>query len=134
MLSYVICERRFSYHSPVTFFTFSAPRTISGSQKDFGGFLLNPPGQGTSFYVSASKAWQSPLPDLLIGIAGRTGITQSNFEATVAGTKQTLSAFAGYFTPSLLIATKTYQAKTDGDMATPNEYQVGLESVPLFVC
>src|ERR1051325_823751 len=29
-----------------SFFSFSAPQTISGQQHDFGAFLLNPPGQG----------------------------------------------------------------------------------------
>lgn len=40
-----------------SFFTFSPPQTVSGQQHDFGAFLLNPPGQGTSFAFIGNKVF-----------------------------------------------------------------------------
>jgi hypothetical protein len=116
------------------FFTLSAPQSISGTQKDFGTFVLNPPGQGTSFYISGSQAWPvKKATGLLLGFAGRAGITQANWQATVGGSSQTVSAFVAYFNPNFLVSTKAFKSSAydeNGTAQSQNEYQVGFEIGP----
>lgn len=111
------------------FFTFSVPKTISGTQKDFGNFLLDPPSGGTSFYISGSKALTQLRWGGLLGVAGRAGVTSATWEASPNGTDASESAFVAYANPNVLLASKTFQTNAD-PKSTPNEYQVGLETGP----
>jgi hypothetical protein len=70
------------------FFTFAPASTISGTQNDFGAFVLNAPAKGTSFFVSGNQTpWplsfsKDPFakPKILLGYGGRAGVTNSTWE------------------------------------------------------
>lgn len=111
------------------FFTFSVPKTISGTQKDFGNFLLDPPSGGTSFYISGSQALTQLHWGGSVGVAGRAGVTSATWEASPNGTDTSESSFVAYVNPNLLLASKTFQTNADPS-STPNEYQLGIETGP----
>ncbi len=108
------------------FFSFSGAQTISGSQSEFGSFLLNPATNGNSFYLAGNRVWQAGHAPLWMGPSGRIGVTRSTWEATTAAGAQSVGGFVGYFSPTFLLTSGTYSTTT-GDR---NEYQFGLEVGP----
>jgi hypothetical protein len=128
-----------------SFFTTSPPQSISGQlptgnqtvssdQGNFGSFLLNPPGQGTSYSFGGSKVWgvpkcgsaqdntkktkaangtttltESSCNDY-VGFGGRGGVTNATWVGQVTGgTNQSVSGTVAYVTfPELVITSRTY--------------------------
>jgi hypothetical protein len=122
-----------------SFFTFSAPQAISGQQHDFGAFLLNPPGQGTSYSFAGNKV--QCLPHFVhcdsgdrhdavafVGIAGRLGLTQTSWQNGTTSTAPSVSGTVAYITPAFLATSKTYVIDPDKH----DNVQFGLSVGPTF--
>lgn len=123
-----------------SFFTFSAPQAISGQQHDFGAFLLNPPGQGTSYAFAGSRV--QCVPNLIhcsdndrktslafLGAGMRIGVTQTSWQNGSTSTSPSVSGTVAYLTPVLLLTSKTYTPEGD---TQNNEYQFGFSAGPTF--
>jgi hypothetical protein len=154
-----------------SFFTISPPQSISGQlptgtgsvspdQDNFGSFLLNPPGQGTSYTFAGSKVWglrpQKPHTcdsastnsdpqalvqsscSIYVGFGGRGGVTNTTWvgQAT-GGNNQSVSGTVAYITfPEFVLTSRTYVApitsdsKADGTANQNNQYQFGISVGP----
>lgn len=120
-----------------SFFTFSAPQSVSGQQHDFGSFLLNPPGQGTSYSFAGNRVWACfPIygcskdnAPIFVGVGGRIGVTNTSWQSGSGNATQTVSGTVAYFTPGILLTSKTYLAGEGDEM---NQYQFGLSAGPGF--
>ena len=121
-----------------SFFTFSPPQNLSGTQHDFGSFLLNPPGQGTSFsfagnkvipICNGSKILSCDRADgvFFVGVAGRAGLSSTNWQTGSDSTAQSAQGTVAYLTPSFLLTSKTYSF-TDSEGGDKNEYQFGFSA------
>jgi hypothetical protein len=116
-----------------TFFTFAPPQAITSSQqRDFGSFILNPTGQGTS-YTFASNWTGTPQcksgcfgSKLDIGVALRGGITLTSWSGSSSA--PATQGGVAYLTPEFLVMSRTLRA--GGDAA--NDYQVGFSVGPTF--
>lgn len=62
-----------------TFFTFAPPQELAGTKRDFGSFLLTPPGRGTSFTFAGSKV-HAVGEHFFVGGGGRAGITNTTWK------------------------------------------------------
>jgi hypothetical protein len=109
-------------------FLFSqAPETeITGSQREFGTFLLSPPFTGTSFSGGFNKILGQPK-GMLAGLSGRAGITRMKWSGNVSPslnaspTLQTAPGDIAYIGGGVLLMSPTF--KRDDR----NEYQFGVE-------
>jgi hypothetical protein len=138
-----------------SFFTFSAPQAISGSQHDFGAFLLNPPGQGTSYSFAGNKVWgcfpirgcKKDEAPIFVGFGGRAGITNTTWKDGSGDAAQSIAGTVAYVTPTVLITSKTYatNAPSEGNNDSggqnkasnnsqddANQYQFGVSVGPSF--
>ncbi len=112
-----------------TFFTLSAPQAVNGVQKDFGSFLLNAPGQGTSYSFSGNRVWPVLNGAVFVGVAGRLGVTQTTWQLGSSTGSQSIPGSIFYATPAFLFTSKTYPVTIDSDT---NEYQFGFSIGPSF--
>jgi hypothetical protein len=121
-----------------SFFTFSAPQSISGQQHDFGSFMLNPPGQGTSYSFAGNRLWAvcggAKMKDcektealFLFGIAGRAGITNTKWNSGSGDAAKSIDGSVAYLTPAALFTSRTYR---DSKAADANQYQFGASFGP----
>src|SRR5688572_5029238 len=108
------------------FFNYAGPNTISGSQKDFGKFLLNPGTQGSSLFTTGNLILKGKDKGVQIGGTYRFGVTFTTWQATVPGTDPSYEGFLIYLAPALLVSSRTFDAGND------NEYQLGFEIGPGF--
>ena len=123
-----------------SFFTFSAPQNVSGEQHDFGAFLLNPPGQGTSYSFAGNRVWKCfPVhgcsgkektdAPVFVGIGGRLGVTNTTWQTGSGSTAQNVSGTVAYFTPAVLVTSNTF---ITGENTDQNQYQFGISAGPAF--
>ena len=111
------------------FFTLAATDTTVSEK--YGGFVLNPPLKGRSFYVSGNYILNrtSKLP-ILFGVGGRWGTTSSSFEFTPAGgslVKQ--DGFGTVASVTAQVMTKTLHVTVSGETS---EFQLGVEVGPTW--
>jgi hypothetical protein len=121
-----------------SFFSFSAPQAISGQQHDFGAFLLNPPGQGTSYSFAGNRVvpcflfvtCDKTTAPVFVGIAGRAGVTNTSWQTGSGSTSQSVSGTVAYITPAILLTSKTYVTGETNE--EQNQYQFGVSAGPGF--
>ncbi len=104
-----------------TFFTFAPPQELAGTKRDFGSFLLTPPGRGTSFTFAGSKV-RGIGKHIFVGGGGRAGITNTTWKDLSDSKVEPLSGSVAYFSPSLILTSETFRTPGNGS----NEYQFGL--------
>ncbi|HLG57113.1 MAG TPA: hypothetical protein VI485_17360 [Vicinamibacterales bacterium] len=115
------------------FFTVAATDpTVSDA---YGGFVLNPPLKGRSFYVSGNYMLNNRkdmTPPVLFGIGGRWGTTSSSFEFTpTGGTAIKQDGFGVVASLTAQVVSKThYISLGDGDQRS--EFQLGVELGPTW--
>jgi opacity protein-like surface antigen len=115
---------------------FSIAAADSTVKEAYGSFVLNPPLQGRSFYVSGNKMWSlrrnsASSPFVLIGAGGRVGTTSSNIEFTPADAS-TASTRAGFGTVGG-VSVQVVSPSIDLTMGeTTSEFQLGVEIGPTW--
>jgi hypothetical protein len=141
-----------------SFFTFSPPQTLTGQQHDFGAFLLNPPGQGTSFTFVGNKVfgvYRDKDSKLVIkkskgvktddvtkpatvadaaffwGFGVRAGISSTVWQTGAGSTQQSESGTVLYLVPEFVVTSKTYKLQDAAGVDT-NQYQFGASVGPSF--
>jgi hypothetical protein len=114
---------------------FSIAAADATVKETYGGFVLDPPMQGRSFYVSGNRTWglkkTGQKPYLLLGAGGRVGTTSANIEITPAGASAatTRGGFASFATLGFQVASPSIDVKV-GDAT--NEFQLGVEFGPTW--
>jgi hypothetical protein len=111
------------------FFTLAATDTTVSEK--YGGFVLNPPLKGRSFYVSGNYILnRASNAEVLFGIGGRWGTTSSSFEFTPAGgslVKQ--DGFGTVASVTAQVMSKTHHITVSGETS---EFQLGVELGPTW--
>ena len=124
-----------------SFFSFSPPLTVSGQQREFGTFLLNPSGRGTSYAFIGNKMWgfypagqcanaksncTVSNAHAFYGIGIRGGITNTTWQTESESEVQSVDGTVAYVAPEFVVTSKTYN-QSEG-----NQYQFGLGVGPSF--
>jgi hypothetical protein len=114
------------------FASVGAEQTVT---EKFGGYVLNPSNEGSSFQLSGHRVvWKSrgsTSPALFnAGVSGRATFTLSNWKVTSGQTVSESRGLVTSLTPALRLATKTFERETTTD--EKDEYQLAFEIGPTW--
>jgi hypothetical protein len=110
-------------------FSFAPESEITGSEREFGSFLLSPPFAGTSLTGAFNKLTDNKKWPFLLGVSGRLGVTRTKWSGNMspstpngAPVPTTIPGDVLHTGIGALLMTKTLKAEGG------NEYQLGLEA------